>query len=435
MPEGFDIVEEYWGEEEVVAAKESAIASSPSIVETLESDFATRIGAIDAAFVPSGRAAIYHALSLLGAGPGSEVILPAFLCRAVADEVLRCGAAPVLVDVRLPGGEIDSSAVDAAITKRTRAVVAAHLFGVPTDFRSLRAELQGRDIALIEDCAHCLLGRTGGSVAGTAGDFSIFSFNYDKPISLGGGGMLVCASQHRLDAFRSWKQSVPKREHHGNIEEEAADLLAFSAGRRSWRDSLSIRAGGNGQAPERRTLARRVARKLPLARAAYRRFLAREGISAPELPRTVGAVRAALGLRLLERYPTVLAQRNANALRLRTDLVALGFGEAAAVRPEVEPAYLRLNMLVRGHPPSRLDRMAGQLRLDGYRCGRLNWPESLDLDEDLARRGAIVASGSESSNAQTMSEHSFNLPVHQRMTAKDVDRLVRRVSEAKDDEP
>ena len=71
------------------------------------------------------------------------------------------------------------------------AIVVPHLFGVPSDFRPIRRAAAELGILVIEDCAHTVGGRIGKAVAGTLGDLAIFSFTYNKPISVAGGGVLL----------------------------------------------------------------------------------------------------------------------------------------------------------------------------------------------------------------------------------------------------
>jgi dTDP-4-amino-4,6-dideoxygalactose transaminase len=200
----FDI-QEYWDLSDAREALESALHGRVDAIAEFEKAFASFVGGLDAAFFISGREAIYRALKLIGIGVGDEVVMSAFNCSRVADAVLRCKAVPVLVDVQLPGGEIDLDLVLQALSPRVRAVLIPHLYGVPVDFRGIRRELERRDVVIIEDCAHCLGGSIGGQVAGSLGSFSIFSFNTGKPMTLCNGGMLVCADSERLDLFRRQK--------------------------------------------------------------------------------------------------------------------------------------------------------------------------------------------------------------------------------------
>jgi dTDP-4-amino-4,6-dideoxygalactose transaminase len=93
----------------------------------------------------------------------------------VADAILRCGATPVLVDVRLPGGEIDMDLALAALSSQTRAVIVPHLYGIPVELDRTRDELAERSVVLIEDCAHCPGASVGDAPAGSLGSYSIFS--------------------------------------------------------------------------------------------------------------------------------------------------------------------------------------------------------------------------------------------------------------------
>jgi dTDP-3-amino-3,4,6-trideoxy-alpha-D-glucose transaminase len=157
-------------------------------VERFERAFADALGARHCVSVSSGTAALHLSLVAAGVGPGDEVIVPAFTFPGAAGPVLRLGARPVFADVRLEDGCLDPRAAERAVTKRTRAVLATHLFGHPADLDalgSLGTLARGR-IALIEDAAQAHGGSWHGRALGSIGDFGCFSFYPTK--NLGGIG-------------------------------------------------------------------------------------------------------------------------------------------------------------------------------------------------------------------------------------------------------
>jgi len=126
--------QEYWDLSDTCAALESALDSTVDAIAEFEKAFASFVGGLDAAFLISGREAIYQALKLIGMGAGDQVIMSAFNCSRVADAVLRCNAIPVLVDVKLPGGEMDLDIVLQALSPKVRVVLIPHLYGVSVSF-------------------------------------------------------------------------------------------------------------------------------------------------------------------------------------------------------------------------------------------------------------------------------------------------------------
>lgn len=159
-----------------------------------EAAFAERVGSAHAVALNSATAALHLALEALGIGPEDEVIVPTWTFAATAEVVAYLGARPVLVDVdrRTLNGTTDT--ILAAVTPRTRAVMAVHVGGLPGDIQALVETLEPRGVAVIEDAAHAFPSRLGGPegpYAGTIGRAGAFSFYATKTITTGEGGMLV----------------------------------------------------------------------------------------------------------------------------------------------------------------------------------------------------------------------------------------------------
>jgi dTDP-4-amino-4,6-dideoxygalactose transaminase len=136
-------------------------------------------------------AAEHLALLALGIGPGDEVITTAMTFIASTTAILHAGATPVWVDCERETGNLDAAAIEAAITPRTRAIVAVHLYGVMCDMKALRAIADRHGLALIEDAAHCVEGRRDGVGPGQLGDACCFSFYATKSLTCGEGGAVA----------------------------------------------------------------------------------------------------------------------------------------------------------------------------------------------------------------------------------------------------
>jgi len=159
-----------------------------------EERFAAVVGSRHAVALNSATAALHLALEALGVGAGDEVIVPTWTFAASAEVVVYRGARPVLVDVDRRTLNATPEAILAAVTPRTRAVIAVHIAGMPGEIDRLVDLLEGRGIAVVEDAAHAFPSRIGGPAgryAGTFGRAGAYSFYATKTITTGEGGMLV----------------------------------------------------------------------------------------------------------------------------------------------------------------------------------------------------------------------------------------------------
>lgn len=156
-----------------------------------EEVFASAIGTAHAVAVGSCTAGLHLVLRALGVGPGDEVVTSPITFPGTANAVLHAGATPVLADV-LPGRlTLDPEALRAAITPRTRAVIAVHFAGWPCEMSEIRAVTRSAGIHLVEDAAHALGATYEGRAAGALGDAGVFSLYPTKNITTGEGGMIT----------------------------------------------------------------------------------------------------------------------------------------------------------------------------------------------------------------------------------------------------
>ena len=142
--------------------------------------------------VTSGASAIELVATLLNLKKNDEVIIPAHTYCASALPVCRYKAKIKWVDINLDDFTIDINHLRKLITKKTKAIMAVHLYGKPCDIIAIKKICSEKKIFLIEDCAQALGAKVQNQIVGTFGDFSIFSFHAQKAITtLGEGGMLV----------------------------------------------------------------------------------------------------------------------------------------------------------------------------------------------------------------------------------------------------
>lgn len=167
------------------------VSSLGEYVRRFEQQFAAYCGVRHGVATHNGTVALHLALAALGIGPGDEVIVPSLTFVATGNAVAYTGATPIFVDSETTSWNIDPAAVAAAITPRTRAIIAVHLYGHPANMDALRDLATGHRLVLIEDAAEahgaCYKGRRTGSL----GDVAVFSFYGNKIITTGEGGMVL----------------------------------------------------------------------------------------------------------------------------------------------------------------------------------------------------------------------------------------------------
>jgi perosamine synthetase len=167
------------------------ISSVGSYVERFEHAFTAVAGSEHAASCSNGTVAIHLALLALDIGPGDEVIVPTLTYVASANAVVYCGATPIFVDSEPDTMNLSPIAVEKAITDRTKAVMAVHLYGHPADMDALRSICEPRGIRLIEDAAEAHGASINGHKVGSLGDIATFSFFGNKILTTGEGGMVT----------------------------------------------------------------------------------------------------------------------------------------------------------------------------------------------------------------------------------------------------
>jgi dTDP-4-amino-4,6-dideoxygalactose transaminase len=204
------------GEEEWLALKEvleSGWLTQGPKVAAFEKAFAARHKVPHALATTSCTTALHLILAAMDIGPGDEVIVPAFTWVATANVVIYCGATPVFVDVDRSTFNMDPAQVARKVTKRTKAIIAVHLFGLCADVDAIARSAPG--IPIVEDAA-CAAGAgyTDGRPAGTLGYAAAFSFHPRKAITTGEGGMVTTSDVKLADRANSL------RNHGATISEE-----------------------------------------------------------------------------------------------------------------------------------------------------------------------------------------------------------------------
>ncbi len=207
-------------------------------VAAFEAEFARFCNAQEAVAVSNCTTALHLVLHALGIQTGDEVIVPSLSFIASANAIAQTGATPVFADVTLDDLNIEPNAIEAAITPRSKAIMAVHQLGMPARIDKIAEIARRHDLALVEDAA-CAIGsriRVGESWRAVGAPFGIaacFSFHPRKLLTTGDGGMITtddAAFAARLRRLRQHGMSVTDRERHaaGRVIFESYDEVGFN---------------------------------------------------------------------------------------------------------------------------------------------------------------------------------------------------------------
>ena len=376
-----DIVEEFWNED--ILAKCYGLARHVTVGDFLDrlKSFLGVSGRMWAA--TSGRSVLQEALARTrghGGGVKKSVLICSFNCISVCEAVIQAGFLPETFDLGDRSGRIDWDSMVPQLRSDHHAVVVPHFFGVPSDFRPIQRAAAELGILVIEDCAHTVGGRIGNAVAGTVGDLAMFSFTYNKPISVAGGGVLLI-NNTRLEPLL---QLPEPRISLDRERDEINTFIAYLRERRSQIKPLS-----------------------PLSRI-RRRFLPRVATSQQCVTATgFGSLRAALAIWQLDHYAAICDRRNQNASRFS----AISNWHAWHVGPNVSPAWLMQKIA----PVESVDVevISRRLQACGLRVGAFNWPTTMDR----------VLSRVERPNAHYVATYGLDVPIHQEMNRREFELI------------
>jgi len=157
------------------------------------------LGGIGVRATASGRDAHDLILQALAIGPGDEIVIPAYTLGELVQRMIDHGLRPVAADVDPDSFCVTPATVAAAITPRTRAVLALHCFGAPCDMAGIAAVAARQGLPVIEDCAHAFGALVDGRPAGSLGRAALFSLEVAKPVATFGGGLIASADSGLLE--------------------------------------------------------------------------------------------------------------------------------------------------------------------------------------------------------------------------------------------
>ncbi len=208
------------------------VSSAGKFVETFAERFAQYVDAPYAVPTSSGTAALHLALIALGLQPDEEVLVPAMTFVATANPVIYCGATPVFMDIEAQTLGMDGQKVadflahecawrDGKLWNRTtgrrvRGMIPVHLYGHPVDMEPLLELAEKYHLFVLEDATESLGSKYQGQATGTLGTIGAFSFNGNKLITTGGGGMVVTRDESLADHIRflTTQAKSPGREYY-----------------------------------------------------------------------------------------------------------------------------------------------------------------------------------------------------------------------------
>jgi len=179
------------------------ISSEGNFIQEFENQFAARVGRKFAIAVSNGTGAIDIAIEALSIGKGDEVIMPTFTIISCINQIIRSGATPIFIDSDLKTWNMVVSDIEACITRKTKAILVAHMYGLPVDMQPILRLAEKYNLRLIEDAAE-MHGQTYmDRPCGSFGDISTFSFYPNKHITTGEGGMVLTDSDELAKQCRS----------------------------------------------------------------------------------------------------------------------------------------------------------------------------------------------------------------------------------------
>jgi dTDP-4-amino-4,6-dideoxygalactose transaminase len=231
-----NVMQPWLGPEEAAAVGEVIasgwVAQGPKVAE-FERRFAERQQVEHAVAVSSCTTALHLALVVAGIRAGDDVVVPSFSFVATTNAATYVGARPVFADVDPTTGNLTAETVRAALTERTRAVIAVDQGGVPVDLDAIRAVCDPRGIVVVEDAA-CGAGSTyRGRPVGAGADVAAWSFHPRKLLTTGEGGMLTTPHRDWADRARRLREhamSVSAADRHGSTlaPQEEYDEVGFN---------------------------------------------------------------------------------------------------------------------------------------------------------------------------------------------------------------
>lgn len=442
----------------IVSLLRSADWTNPGLIKEFEDTFARIVDAPKAFATDRGRSALLLALKSLDIGSKDEVIVQSLICRVVIDAILEIGAIPVLVDNSLEDYQASATEIRKKITDETKAIIVAHLYGIPCQIDEISIIARENNCYLIEDCAHSLGAQYDDRNVGTYGDLAFFSFNFDKPVSAGNGGMLIVNNLGLLDkvnfVLEGYKRKSLQSEkemvygfilqHLLTQRDHYCQFLSITFGEALIKSELSLRSIFDGLLEEGRSEAeiteeifcfiednRLLTRSSSSTtfRRLYSKAKSLSGILSPtrlfkieQIEQTdllMNSLRAVVGLEQLKHLNFANHIRNENAQFL-ADHLDSSLYSLPTIDAKSTPTFLRYTVLNRtGLPSSEIAKAAMNA---GFEISNYNWSKPVHLtypyhkilsyDRDTLR------------NSEELTQHLLNIPIHPYVEKKNLESMI-----------
>lgn len=434
-------------------------------IARFEEEFCRYIGAHRCIATNQARAGLLIALKALHLSLGDEVIVQSFTFHGVLDAILDAGATPVLCDISAADFNANPNDVEKRITEKTKVIIATHLFGVPCDIDETMAIAAEHNCVLFEDCAQCLGATYNGKKVGTFGDISFFSFNYEKHLSTGQGGMLAINNRDLLSDSLAVARTYERMPLHGEkcyvygllmqcianekdtystllpatfgqdcctkdpeSFDQMEDLIAACATEDDIRARMlprireRIRGGSGNTALQRNPITRKVLEGETARRIIQGVSRLKARFAGPVYDHVeskyllMNSLRAIVGRVGLQSLDTVNRIRNRNAAVLIESFRDQGAFIPTAVSEKKGPVFLKYNVLNSTRYP--LSYITNRARKEGYEIGNFQWPEPVHrwnhypLLIPHARKSLSVS--------EYIAHHIINIPVHYYITPEEI---------------
>jgi len=172
-------------------------------LEEFEHAMAQYIGAPNAVGVSSGTAGLHLCIRALDIAEGDEVIVPSFTFIAAANAIRYQRATPVFVEIEPATLNLNPEKIEAAITRRTRAILAVHTFGIPVNMQAILEIAHRHNLLVIEDACEAIGAEYQSRRVGSLGDAAVFAFYPNKQITTGEGGMVITRNAELATRIRA----------------------------------------------------------------------------------------------------------------------------------------------------------------------------------------------------------------------------------------
>ena len=369
-------------------------------IDRFEKAFAEYIGSADAVTLPSGRAGFRFTFEALQLEEGAEVICSAFGYPVVPFIMKSLGYKLRFVDCEMRTLGMDPEKLAAAITDRTGAVIATHLYGVPCQIDRIAELAKANGAALVEDCAHCYGAAVAGQKVGSFGDAACFSFETSKVINTMGGGMVTVGNAELGHRIREIAQREPrngmrwllKRLSKTSFEAAVTHPLLFNLGVYQALRALSSKKSDDDR---------------------FASGYHGDEISMAGKMKRYTNYQAGLGLRAMQTVGDVVARREANAMRLIDQLGdQLDFQQPAG--PDVVANFMLVTALVPDIPE-----VSARLLRAGIDTKYLYMRDC----------SGIFDTGEKFPNAARAEREVLHIPAHPHLDGTDIDRIASKVGE------